>query len=149
MRKIGPGLRSILTPEGGIAIYLTNNTGAASIKGTLLNTESSEDNSVVIAGADEPDIIGAFYESGVPNGEKALVVIAGVADVLIEDSTASTRGYWCRISETQDGRADITNAAPPGGTIIAIEGHFREIGHSMENQTAGTDVLSRILMHFN
>lgn len=146
---IGPGKRSVLTPEGGIAIYLKNKTGAPSVKGTLVNTESSEDYSIDIAGADEPDIIGAVYEDGVADGELVLVVILGVADVLLEDGTASTRGYWCRISETQAGRADITNAAPPGGTISAIEGHFREIGHCMESKLSGVDILARILMHFN
>ena len=149
MEKIGPGKRSVLTPEGGIGVYFINKTGAASVKGTLVNTEASEDFAVNTVSADEPDIVGVIYEDGIPDGEKVLVIVTGIADVLIEDGTSATRGYWCRISETQAGRADITNSEPPGGTISAIESHFKEIGHCLENKVSGTDILCKIAMHFN
>ena len=76
-------------------------------------------------------------------------MIHGIADVLLEDATASTLAYWARTSITQAGRADITNAAPPGGGVAAIDRHFREIGHCIQAVTAGTDKLARIVMHFN
>jgi len=73
----------------------------------------------------------------------------GVAEVLLEDTTTSTRGYWAAISTTQNGRADITLAVPPGGGIPQADRHFQEIGHSLESKPAGTDVLSKIILHFN
>jgi hypothetical protein len=149
-RYIGNGRRSpLLTVEGGIVIPLINKTGAVSVKGTLVNTEGSVDMGVAIVGADDPDIIGAIYQDGKADGDEVLVVIAGVAQVLLQDGTISTRGYWARVSATQAGRADITNAAPGGGTIIAIDGHFREIGHCLESKGSGTDVLAKVLLHFN
>lgn len=147
---IGNGRKSpVLTLEGGIAIPLINKTGAISVKGTLVNTESSVDMGVGIAGADEPDIIGAMYQEGIADGEQALVVISGVAQVLLQDNTISTRGYWARMSITQAGRADITNSAPGGGAINEIDAHFREIGHCLESKGSGTDILALILIHFN
>jgi len=141
----------MLTPLGGIAVKLINKTGAASIKGLLLNTEASIDDAVNIVNStvDEPDIIGVFLESGIADGDLAWVVVQGKAEMLIEDGTISTRGYWCRTSVAQDGRADITNAVPPGGTINAIDGHFREIGHCIESKISGTNVLAKVILHFN
>ena len=154
VKRVGNGTEPIdlgftFTDEGGFAIYLINKTGAASVKGTLVDTKASIDNAVNIVGADEPDIVGVVYENGIADGDLVLVVISGVAEVLLEDSTASTRGYWARISITQNGRADITNAAPPGGGVAEIDRHFREIGHCLESKGAGTDVLAKCILHFN
>lgn len=68
--------------------------------------------------------------------------------MLLEDSTASTRGYWVKMSGTA-GRADATNAAPPGGGIPELDEHMTELGHALETKTGGTDVLCKIVMHFN
>jgi hypothetical protein len=73
------------------------------------------------------------------------VVVSGIADVLLQDSTASTRGYWVRTSTTTAGRADATNADPPG-LVVA---HMSEIGHCLQSQIAGTNVLARCVLHFN
>lgn len=149
MTIIGPGKPSVLTQEGGIAVWMTNKTGAASIKGTLVDTSSAADNAVKISGADAADMIGVVYDSGVPDGSLVRVVITGVAQVLIQDGTAATRGYWCKMSATQAGRADITNADPPGGGIPEHDEHFKEIGHCFESVGSGTDVLAKIALHFN
>ena len=149
MSDIGPGKPSVLTPEGGIAIWMINGTGATSIKGTIVGTSPSVDNGVEISPANVADMIGVIYDNGVPDGELVRVVITGVAQVLIRDSTPATRGYWCRMSITQAGRANITNASPPGGGIPEIDEHFKEIGHSLESATAGTDVLVKISVHLN
>lgn len=147
---LGNGGNTVLeTKEGGEARLYINKTGAPSIKGTLVNTEASEDFAVNVAGADEPDVMGIIYNDGVPDGGKVWVVTDGDADVLLEDSTASTRGYWARISITQAGRADITNAAPPGEGIPEAARHFKEIGHCQQSVIAGTDQLARVSLHFN
>jgi hypothetical protein len=143
------GKQSVLTPEGGIAIYMKNGTGAASVKGTLVCTSDADDFSVSVCAAGDKDTIGVIYDSGVANGDLVRVVVSGVADVLLQDGTAATRGYWCRLSATQAGRLNATNAAPPGGTIVEIDNHFAEVGHSLQSVTAGSNKLCRIALHFN
>jgi hypothetical protein len=69
----------------------------------------------------------------------------GIADVLLEDTTAATRGNWVQTSDVAAGRADMTNAAAPG----LILSHFQEIGHCIETKTGGTNVLAKAVVHFN
>lgn len=137
-----------LTPEGGVAVKLTNKTSANSVKGMLVEASSTTDNAFQIAAADGIHMIGAVYENGVADGSGCWVVISGVAQVLLKDSTAATRGYWATMSDTA-GRADATNVAAPGGGIVELDAHMQEIGHVLETQIGGTDVLCRIAMHFN
>lgn len=134
--------------RGGFMIQLINNTGSNSKKGTIVSISTIEQ-SVSITPADDIDAIGVIYSDGIPNGSMVWVVVSGPAQVLLEDSTSSTVGNWVKVSDTQAGRADATNTAPPGGTITALEDHFSEIGHCLENVTAGTDVLAWIHLHFN
>lgn len=136
-----------ITPEGGLAIKMTNNTGAASIKGTLIESNETTANSFQVL-SDEYDCIGIVYEDGIADGEECYIVISGVAEVLIEDGTASTHGNWVE-SSTVSGRADATQALPAGGTIAELQNHFKEIGHCIESKTAGTDVLAKCVIHFN
>ena len=42
------------------------------------------------------------------------------------------------------GRADATSATPP-----AAPTHFEEIGHCLQTISGGTDVLCRVVLHFN
>lgn len=146
---IPEGAPAKFTPEGGLAVQLTNKTGAASVKGTLVEADDTTDNAFKVMVADDPDPIGAVYEDGIADGEPCWVVVAGIAEVLIEDGTAATRSYWAKVSDTVAGRADITNPAPAGGAIAALEDHFTEIGHCLETKGSGTDVLAKIVMHFN
>jgi len=136
-----------ITPEGGIAVKMINDTGAPSIKGTLVNCSSSVDNGVTIETV-EFDTIGVIYEDGVADGQEVWVVVSGKAEVLLADGTASTRGYWV-YADAVDGRANASLQLPPGGTIQALENHFKEIGHCLETKTSGTDVLALIAIHFN
>jgi hypothetical protein len=153
VRPAFPGAKIGFTIEGGYAIQLINDTGAASVKGTIVEacneSGAGADNVFTIEDADDNHPIGAVYENGIPDGGLCWVVVGGIAEVLLEDSTAATRGYWVRVSTNQAGRVDITNQAPPGGTIQALETHFQEMGHCLESKGAGTDVLCKIVMHFN
>jgi hypothetical protein len=138
------------TPEGGLAIRLTNKTGAASIKGTLVAASTATANAFEVTGASGAlNCVGAVYESGIADGSECWVVVAGIAEVLLKDSTASTLGYWAKTSEDTAGRADITNSAPTGGSVAALEDHNQEIGHCLETKASGTSVLAKIVMHFN
>lgn len=131
-----------LTKEGGLALRLTNETGAASIKGTLVTADAAVDNAFDIAPGNSVEAFGAVYEDGVADGSECLVCIGGRVQVLLKDATAATRGNWAEMSDVA-GRADITGATP-----AAAPQHFQEIGHGIENKGADTDVLAFIIMHF-
>lgn len=142
------GNRTRLTDLGGIAVRLVNRTGATSIKGTLVEAGYNENDSFNLADADDRQPMGCVEESGILDGEPCWVVISGIADVLIKDGTTATRGYWACASSVP-GRADITNENPPGNGVAQHNQHFKEIGHCLQSAAAGTDVLVRIVMHFN
>ena len=140
--------KTALTPEGGIAISLTNKTGVASVKGSLVATSTVTDHAFELQ-ADEINTIGIVYEDGIADGSECLVVVSGIADVLLKDATASTRGFWAVAADT-DGRANITEPTPsPNNTVGEHTIHFKEIGHCLESKVAGTDVLAKCVLHFN
>ena len=137
------------TLEGGLAIKMLNKTGANSVKGTVVELSTSTERAVDISPADEDEAMGIIYDDGIADGEFVWIVIQGIVDILIEDGQTATLGYWVRTSITQDGRADITNAEPPGGGLPQADIHFRELGHCQESQSSGIDVLARCIIHFN
>lgn len=138
------------TGEYGVQLKLTNKTSSASVKGTVVQVSTGTDRAFSLEEADGVDPTNIAYEAGVADGSDAWCwCIGSICEVLLEDSTAATRGYWVKVSDSAAGRADASNAAPPGGTISAIEDHFSEIGHAVESKTAGTDVLCRINFHVN
>lgn len=133
------------TPEGGLAVQYTNKTGAASVKGTVVSASASVANAV-IKQANTYDSIGVIYEDGVADGSPVWVVVAGCAQVLYKDSTASTMGNIC-LADAVDGRASDT--ANPGSGLPGTDLHFSEIGHVLETKTGGTNVLVYVNLHFN
>ena len=137
-----------ITDIGGLAVHATNKTGANSVKGTVIMTSTGTDGAFMTAGADSTATVGIVYEDGIADGDKCWVVISGIAQVLLKDNTASTRGYWVQMSDVA-GRADATVAAPPGGGVPEIDNHMQEIGHAVQTQAAGTDVLCTIVLHLN
>ena len=135
-----------ITKEGGYAVRLINNTGASSVKGTLVSASGSIDEGFILQ-ANEFDTIGVVYENNIPDGGMCWVVIAGITEVLIEDGTTATRSYWASAS-TVDGRALITT--PPSGIgALSTSTHFKEIGHCIESKGSGTNVLAKVVLHFN
>lgn len=141
-------LRSLIgvTPSGrvGYGIWLINKTGAPSIKGTVVQADTTTDFAFKVEDADGDDAIGVVYNDGVPDGSNCLVIVAGVAEVLLKDATAVTHGNWMATHDVA-GRADGTAATPPG----AVAAHFQEIGHDVESKGADTDVLTECILHFN
>ena len=69
--------------------------------------------------------------------------------MLLQETTTATRGYWARTSITGAGRADITNANPPGAGIAEQQVHMTEIGHCLETVASGVNKLAKIILHFN
>ena len=135
------------TNIGGLAINLINKTGANTVKGSVVSASSLLNNSFKLQ-TNEYDAIGIVLEDGIADGQEAWVVISGVAEVLLEDSKLSTRGNWVTGAIT-DGRANATATAPSGGTISALDNHFKEIGHCLESKSAGINVLAKCIIHFN
>ena len=131
----------------GYGAYLTNKTGGASVKGTVVRASTAADLSFVTSGATEEQPIGVVYDSGVADGSPCFVVLGGLCQVLLEDSTASTHGNW--VYTTIAGRGNATLANPPSGGAAELQTHMQELGHCVESKTAGTDVLAWIVLHFN
>lgn len=119
-----------------------------SVKGTLVCASAASNEEFVVCSADDDDVFGVVYETGVAAGLPTLVVFSAVAEVLLKDGTAATRGNWAKTSNVS-GRADATLAGPPGGGIPEHDQHFREIGHCIESKIAGTNVLAKCVIHFN
>lgn len=136
--------RVMHTPEGGIAVRLTN-AGATSVKGTLVSA-SEGTNNAFIPQENTYDTIGACYESGIATGELCWVVVTGRAQVLLDNAYTATRGHICAASGT-DGRA--TGFTNPGSGLPGTDNHFRECGHFIESKANGTDVLAYAMLHFN
>lgn len=132
-----------LTPEGGYAVLLTNKTGANSVKGTVVIADPSVDNAFEINPVNGDMPIGVVYESGITDGSECWVVVSGIAEVLLVNTVASTRSYVAYSSGSVAGRIDIAASVP------AATAHFREIGHTLESKTGGTDVLCKCVLHFN
>lgn len=147
---IGNGRSTIFhTPEGGIAIQFINKTGAVSKKGTVVECSSTTFNAAGIVPADEADAMGIVYDNGIADGVLMWVVTGGKAQVLLEDGTATTFDNWVRVSPNDAGRADGALTEPPSGGQVQTDNHFKEIGHSLEDVSAGTDKLALCLVHFN
>jgi hypothetical protein len=131
------------TIEGGIAIKLTNKTGANSVKGTVVYADPAVDNAFEVNPTNGDMPFGVVYESGIADGSECWVVVSGIAEVLLVNTVASTRSYVAYSSGSVAGRIDTAATVPAATT------HFREIGHTMESKTGGTDVLIKCLLHFN
>jgi len=136
------------TPEGGLAVRMINKTGSDSVKGSVVSVSTTTADGVELQ-ADEFDAFGIMYDNDVADGDYCWIVVSGIAQVLLKDTTTSTVGYWVIAADT-DGRADATQPTPtPNNTLNEHTQHFKEIGHCMETQSSGTDVLAKCVLHFN
>ena len=138
----------MFTDQGGLAVRLTNKTGAASVKGEVVHSNSAVDNSVIKAVVDVPDPIGVFLESGVPDGAEAWIVVSGIAEVYFIGST--TRGHLARGFLTADGAGYVVGQAMseelPANPFTDAK-HFYEIGHVLETRTGAG--LAKVDLHYN
>jgi len=137
-----------VTPLGGICIRLENRTAGVSVLGTIVQADTVNDNAFKVCDADGPQPIAVVYEAGVAVGSLCWIVVYGIAQVLLKDATLSTKGNWVYVSDVA-GRADATLLVPPGGGIPELDIHMREIGHCIESKGADTDVLAKVVLHFN
>ena len=136
-----------ITSIGGVAVKLTNTTGANTVAGQTVKADPATNDAVILTAADDNECIGVFLDSGVADDAEAWVVVSGIADVAMEDNTAATRGNWVETSDAEAGYANAESASP-----IAAPQHFNEIGHCIESVAAGgggTHILARCVLHFN
>lgn len=137
----------MLTPSGGVAIRMTNKTGAASVKGTVVTLDTTADNAVKNIVVDVLNPIGVIYEDGIADGSEVWVVTSGKAEVYFIGST--TRGHLARgFVNTDSGYVAgqvLSEAIPiaPFGT----DKHFYEIGHVASSRTG--EGLAWVVLHFN
>jgi hypothetical protein len=130
------------TSEGGAYETFVNNTGI-SVKGTIVVTSTTVYNAVDIAPADTNMAIGVIYENGVANGSLVKVFVYGKAEVLLKNTEIANYGYWCGVSDVA-GRM-YQESTSPTSTVK----YNREIGHSLQANASGINVLSLIQLHFN
>ena len=133
------------TALGGLAVRLKNGTGGNSVKGNVVHITS--DDTVVLAPQGEPDPIGVFLDSDIPDGEYAWIVMSGIAEVyFIGDSTA---GHLARTFVAAD--ADFVIGQAKSEAIptspFATDKHFCEIGHVLQSRVGAG--LAKVLLHFN
>lgn len=138
-----------LTPEGGIAVRLTNKTGGASVKGEVVAAYSASaiNSAVAKIVVDVPNPIGVFYESGIADGSEAWVVVAGIADVYFTGNVSL--GNIARGFLTVDGAGYVTGQALNDmiPNPLSDDKHFYEIGHVIEARTGAG--LAKVIIHFN
>ena len=137
-----------LTPDGGVAVKMTNKTGESSIEGTVVGvSHSGIDNAVQKIIVDIPDPIGVIAENGVSDGAEVWVVISGIAKVLFIGNT--TRGHLARGFLSSDSGYisgyGLSEAVPT--SPFANDKHFYEFGHVLESRVGAG--LSKCVLHFN
>lgn len=135
-----------VTPDGGLAILMINKTGAASIKGYVVEPDSVVDGAVDLVSDGDIDPIGVIYNAGVADGSQVWVVVSGIAHVYY--GTAVTRATFSRVAISGDSVASgqAVNEALPTPPF-ATDKHFQEIGHPIES--IGSPGLALTVLHFN
>jgi hypothetical protein len=138
------GAKIKTTAEGGIAVKMTNKTGAESVKGSIVSLSTETDNAFALAAIDASGVVGVVYESGVANGAECWVVVKGIAETLFTNNI--THGMYARAPITADtdkvaGRA--VGAAIPANTFNT-DAYLARFGFVMESKDAGA--LAKVLL---
>jgi len=129
------GLRFRITPIGGYAILMADNT-TSSIIGQVVIVDAAADDQVEDAGNNETEQLGIIESV---SGSNVWVVVNGIADVAFEDNTATTAGDHAITSVTEG--PYCINSATASAT--------RNIGHIIESVAAGgggTHILARVVL---
>lgn len=128
-----------LTAEGGLAVQLTNESGAPTVKGQIVSSKGTVARAFDLTAVDANHVLGVVYESGIEDAAECWVVVAGIAQVLMKN--AATMGHICRIPlNTDEGEAaGYAMDAAQSGTASVYK-----IGDNLETQNAET--LCRVLL---
>ena len=125
------------TQEGGLAVWLVNKTGAASVKGEVLRNSTGTADAVDQAGANSVSAVGVTYTSGIADGTGMWVVVSGRAEVLSD--TGGFTWHDRLITSVTAGSVLVSNTP-------AAAAHFQEIGHA--SSTAAASGLGMATIHF-
>lgn len=126
------------TSIGGIAIKLTNKTGANTVEGHLVSASSSTAEAFDVAISNSDEVIGIVYESGVADGSEAWIVVSGFAMVRVDGGGAALNDRL--VSSVTSGITTVNN-------IPAVAVHFQEVGHAV-GVIVGPGLVKTVL-HFN
>lgn len=93
-----------LTPLGGIAIRLTNKSGAQLNQGELVSVDSATYKSVILSAIGVVDCFAVVYDSTIAIDASGWFVINGLCQVYF-NADGSTMGHYFRISVADDANA--------------------------------------------
>lgn len=137
-----------ITKDGGFAVKMFNRTGADTVKGQVVRSDTATDNGVILCGTNDDEGFGVFLDAGIADDAYAWVVVTGFAYVAFEDNIAAVHGFWVGTGTSEAGYAR-TQESPPA---LGIAAHFEEVGHCVESVAAGgggTHILAKCVIHFN
>ena len=127
------------TNDGGIYKTMINKTGAPTVLGTVIGPYKGATvivNAFQLEATPNYDPVGIVVEAGIADGSPCKVVFVGSAYVRLKENSGTTKGNWVGPS-AEPGNADATATDPPGGGIVELQEHFKEIGHTLETVAAG------------
>lgn len=130
-----------ITPEGGVAVLMTCGVVGGVAKGDVVEPAPGINDTFIKAVVNSDFPIGVVYDATIVNGAQGWVVVAGIADVRHDGTTAPTAGWWLGVGGTTPGQAFGLAASPGAGPV-----HFKEIGHAIR---ASVGTLIRAIIHFN
>ncbi len=154
-----------ITSEGGIAIRLKNNTGGESVKGYVVAADASVEGAVKYITQGGLNPIGVFYESGIPNGIDALVVVSGIANVYFSGSVSlgqMARGFVGSDLTAVNGQAtsidypidtlnmwqgEVQLTINPETTLVKADMYFYKVGVAIESRSGAG--LAKTVLHLN
>lgn len=140
-----PSYKKYFSNYGSPLTTVINKTGSASVKGTLVAVHNSIDRAVRIPVAPY-DIVGVVYTNGIADGGEIKIITGGLAEILLVDGTASGSAHWMRASSDAYGRG-VCTTDPTGLGALTADDHFKEIGHSIQAVSAGTNKLCLTIFH--
>ena len=133
-----------ITPEGGYAVKLTNKTGAASVKGSIVSLSTGTDNAFALAAIGASGVVGVVYEAGIADAAECWVVVKGIAETLFTNNI--THGMYARApiaSDTDKVAGSAVGAAIPADTFNT-DAYLARFGFVMESKAAGA--LAKVLL---
>lgn len=133
-----------ITPEGGYAVKLTNKTGAASVKGSIVSLSTGTDNAFALAAIDASGVVGVVYEAGIADAAECWVVVKGIAETLFTNNI--THGMYARapIATDTDKVAGLAVGAAIPADTFNTDAYLARFGFVMESKAAGA--LAKVLL---
>lgn len=100
---VSSSFKAAVTPEGGFTVTMLNGTNAATVRGTVVApcSGSAYTNTFDIAPSGSLKQVGVVYDAGVATSGSCRIVVAGIADVLVQASQIPAIGSALYVGSTQ------------------------------------------------